>query len=354
MSSAYNFIFSNTESVAVSSLPANMQPGGDPGVGLFDANAPTPGTNGAPLVRVPGKGLWMVINGFWQQIAPAPDTGGGTLPPGSVGQAQLQPASVGTDQLIDGSVTLAKLDPALALPADSVGTPQLQDGSVTAEKLAGGFTLPANSVGTPELIAASVTQDKLALLSVGGPQLILASVGQPQMGLLSVGTPQLILASVGQEQLALLSVGTPQLIDASVTAEKLAPGVFSNPVAGLQVAQATYDFSVDGGAEGTITPATNAVIPANAIVMNQVIDWTTPAAGNNNVTAIGLTGQDAALLDPTERVNLTGIIPGNVQFQTSSTWLKLAADSSITLTVTQAPLTAGVCNIWVFYLSVPA
>src|SRR6266498_3452169 len=46
-------------------------------------------------------------------------------------------------------------------------------------------------------------------------------------------------------------------------------------ITGVRLAHATYDFAVDGGAIGLITPATNNTIPSGAIILGGIIDITT-------------------------------------------------------------------------------
>lgn len=126
----------------------------------------------------------------------------------------------------------------------------------------------------------------------------------------------------------------------------------------IQVAHAKYDFAVDGGgAPGLITPAANATIPANSIIYSQIINWTTPGVGVSNTTSIGTTGTGggaAILLAATAVGSLTGIVQGLIVPQTASGFKKLTTAGTITLTTATAALTAGVCDIWVYYVTAGA
>lgn len=126
-------------------------------------------------------------------------------------------------------------------------------------------------------------------------------------------------------------------------------------ISALRVAHATYNFAVDGGgAPGLITPAANAIIPANSIIIGAVIDWTTAGTGTSNTTAIGTTGTGSAvnaLLHATAVASLTGIVQSQIVQNTASGFVKITTAGTITLTTAVAALTAGVCEIYVFYVT---
>src|SRR4051812_40771085 len=63
----------------------------------------------------------------------------------------------------------------------------------------------------------------------------------------------------------------------------------------LRMARAKYDFAVDGGgAPGLITPATNAVIPDNAIIVGGLCNSTTALVGSSTTIAIGTSAGSSA------------------------------------------------------------
>ena len=148
---------------------------------------------------------------------------------------------------------------------------------------------------------------------------------------------------------------------ASITANSVGDGqLVANTAVGLsalRVAHATYNFTVDGGgAPGLITPAANATNPANSIIIGGVIDWTTAGQGATNTTAIGVTGTGGAtnaLLHATAVASLTGIVQCQIVQQTASGFVKITTAGTVTLTTATAALTAGVCEIFVFYVVSP-
>lgn len=149
----------------------------------------------------------------------------------------------------------------------------------------------------------------------------------------------------------------------SVTAGQwtLMPGSAGSSSAVGTVAQgvchATYNFAVDGGgAPGLITPAANCTIPANSIIFNEVINWTTAGTGATNTTSIGTTGTGggaAILQSATAVASLTGIVQGVIVPQTASGFKKITTAGTVTLTTATAALTNGLAEIWVFYLTSP-
>jgi hypothetical protein len=121
----------------------------------------------------------------------------------------------------------------------------------------------------------------------------------------------------------------------------------------VQVCHAEYSFANDGGGTGLITPANNCTIPAKSILYGLVINWTTAGTGTGNTTSIGVTGTGggaAALLAATAVASLTGLVPGIVTFAAP---IKITTAGTVTLTTAVAALTAGVCEIYVFFVVSP-
>ena len=121
----------------------------------------------------------------------------------------------------------------------------------------------------------------------------------------------------------------------------------------LRMARAKYDFAVDGGgAPGLITPATNAVIPDNAIIVSGFANATTALVGSSTTIAIGTSAGSAAnsLKAATAEATFSAdAIVALVPVMTAATAVKLSAAGSITLTTAVAALTAGVLEVTVFY-----
>lgn len=118
-----------------------------------------------------------------------------------------------------------------------------------------------------------------------------------------------------------------------------------------RVAKATYSFAVDGGAQGTITPATNSTIPLGAVVTGVFVDCTTnvaPAAGATIAINGGGTTLVTAATATAHGLN-TGTVKKSLALVSSATAIKTTANGAITLTVASADLTAGVVNIYVEY-----
>lgn len=121
-----------------------------------------------------------------------------------------------------------------------------------------------------------------------------------------------------------------------------------------RVARAKYDFAVDGGAIGLITPVTNVTLPDNAIIIGGILNPTTALTSLGSATIASGTsaGSSATSLKAATAVAsysldaLLAVVP----VWTAGSSFKMTAAGLITLTVATAALTAGVLEISVFYI----
>ncbi len=120
----------------------------------------------------------------------------------------------------------------------------------------------------------------------------------------------------------------------------------------LRMARARYNFAVDGGVVGLITPAVNAVIPNNAIIIGGILNPTTALVGASSTIAVGTSAGSAAnslKAATAEATYSIDAVLATVPVFTAASSIKLTAAGSITITVAVADLTAGVMEITVFY-----
>lgn len=121
----------------------------------------------------------------------------------------------------------------------------------------------------------------------------------------------------------------------------------------LQEAKTTYDFSVDGGAVGTITPKATVIIPAGAVIFGGFIQGITlPTSGGGATIAIGLgSGAQVAALKAATAIAtyVAGATVALIPVFTAASVVKAAADTAITFTIATAALTAGKVQVTVFY-----
>ena len=118
------------------------------------------------------------------------------------------------------------------------------------------------------------------------------------------------------------------------------------------VAHAKYDFAVDGGAVSTITPASTATLPDNAIMIGGVVNSTTAVTSGGSATvAIGTSAGSSttAILGATAKASLGADVLVNA-VPVFATPVKLTAAGSITFTIGTAALTAGVIEVFVLYV----
>ena len=124
-----------------------------------------------------------------------------------------------------------------------------------------------------------------------------------------------------------------------------------------RVCHVTYSFAVDGGAT-PIVPAGNCTIPINSVITNVSINSTTAVTASGSATvAVGCVGGTAcgasALMAATAKASLgTNAFGQSIPVpQTASTWIKTTAATGLTLTIAVGPLTAGVIEIYAFYIA---
>lgn len=120
-------------------------------------------------------------------------------------------------------------------------------------------------------------------------------------------------------------------------------------------AKATYDFATDGGAISTITPTNSPTIPINAIILGGVLEvQVVPVGGGASIgVGLGSGAQVASLLAataiagaPWSTTGMKAVIP----LFTVATYVKVAAATRLTFTVSATPLSAGRFNVNVVYL----
>lgn len=135
------------------------------------------------------------------------------------------------------------------------------------------------------------------------------------------------------------------------------PGISTGIGAGfdktLRMGKAIYEFAVDGGTSGLITPAKNILLPDNAIIVSGFANPTTALTSGGSATiAIGTSaGSSASALKAATAVAtysadaLIALVP----VFTAATAVKLTAAGKLTITVAVADLIGGVMEITVFY-----
>lgn len=118
-------------------------------------------------------------------------------------------------------------------------------------------------------------------------------------------------------------------------------------------AKMTYDFAVDGGVQGLITPSNSPTIPTKAIILGGTIDITTTLTSGGAATiSVGTsagssaTALKAATAVATWAAGQIAVVP----VFTAATFLKLTAAGRPTLTVAVADLTAGKFDLNLVYV----
>ena len=131
---------------------------------------------------------------------------------------------------------------------------------------------------------------------------------------------------------------------------------FWESISGVRLARAVYDFSVDGGAAGLITPAVsvNTIIPSTSIILGGVINIiTTFTSGGSATIAVGLSAGGAgaaALKAATAVATWTAGLMAVVPLFAAANMIRMTADGTITFTIATADLTAGKAEVDLLYL----
>lgn len=124
----------------------------------------------------------------------------------------------------------------------------------------------------------------------------------------------------------------------------------------VRLFHAQYSFANDGGVIGLITPKNNISLPINSVIINFWVNSTTAGAGATATVAVGTSaGSSAASLLAATAIasfSLNAFIHGIPTPQTATSFVKLTAAGSITITVAVAALTAGIFELYgEFYVS---
>ncbi len=158
--------------------------------------------------------------------------------------------------------------------------------------------------------------------------------------------------------------GVPQPVGSTVSYTCTTAGAWYSSAAGTQaaaglgvmgVAHAIYNVLVDGGgAPGAVTPAINATIPANAILIGATINSPTALAATGGAAniEIGTTAGSSAtsILTSTAKGTFTtdAVVNGTV---TLAAPVKMSAAGSINITSITNPFTTGLVEIFVYYVT---
>lgn len=120
----------------------------------------------------------------------------------------------------------------------------------------------------------------------------------------------------------------------------------------LRTAYAFYDFAVDGGGAGTITPAQTTEIPNNAVMIGLWTHVKTACASSGSATikinagGVDLTGAVAFNDNEYDTANQVSNQTGLNQSDLAG---KATSDADIKVIIATAALTAGAVDIWIQY-----
>jgi hypothetical protein len=122
-------------------------------------------------------------------------------------------------------------------------------------------------------------------------------------------------------------------------------------ISNLLVARARFDFGIDGGVVGAITPKFTVTLPANAVIVAGTVNSTTAVTSAGAATvSVGTTAGSSAtsILAATGKASLTANALLNA-VPVFATPVKMSAAGDVNVTVGTATLTAGVIEIVLMY-----
>ncbi len=130
----------------------------------------------------------------------------------------------------------------------------------------------------------------------------------------------------------------------------------ANASQALSVAHCKYSFAVNGGAQSTIAPTNSDTIPDNSILVGATINSTTAVDSLGSATvAIGTSAgsSTSSIKAATAKASYStdALLNGVPVFATP---VKLTAAGTITFTIGAADLTAGIIEVWVYYVTAAA
>lgn len=119
----------------------------------------------------------------------------------------------------------------------------------------------------------------------------------------------------------------------------------------LTAVRGRYDFAVDGGAVGTIPLIGAAVIPANVVILGGFIDVITAVASGTGTVALQV---EAAgdILAATGAAGLTVGRKSVIPAFTGASSVRPTVARDISAVIATAALTAGVFDVYLFYVVV--
>lgn len=269
------------------------------------------------------------------------------------GQTQIAVASVSSNAIVSPSLTmqpavLGAFQTELFVDAELIGVTSLNGTTLTVQR---------GLEGTPQTPHASG-----AVVWWGPPNYFSLSVGNPSGACTASNVTSLprFYVFTGQGWTCPTSgarsgLWTLQytLMTAVLPAESSLTGTVSS-----SVCHAQYSFAVDGGAVSTITPLKNCTIPINAVIWQgyTVIGATT--VGSTGNVSVGLSaggGSTTSVLAATARASLTTGLMFQAPFvqttasASNTSYLKLSAAATVTVTIATNALTAGTLDVYLFY-----
>lgn len=117
------------------------------------------------------------------------------------------------------------------------------------------------------------------------------------------------------------------------------------------MARVTWNFAIDGGAKGLITPRKGLVLPAGAIITNVYWKTVTSVTGGANATlGLQLVVNEDLMQHRAVSTLTAGTLQAGVPINTLATFLKLSTEKTVKFATPTASLTAGKVDAYIEYV----
>lgn len=114
----------------------------------------------------------------------------------------------------------------------------------------------------------------------------------------------------------------------------------------------TWDYTVDGGAVGTISPSRGAVLPASAIITRAWFNTLTTLVAGSGTPTIAWNSEGAGdIYAAATYANFTAAnFVAGIEDGTTTHSLKMLADRTVKMTIASASVTAGKIDLFIEYV----
>lgn len=271
----------------------------------------------------------------------------------AAGDTQIAVASVSSNAIVSPAITmqpavLGAFQTELFIDGELIGVTSINGTTLTVQRGLEGTPNTAHATGTVTWWGPPTYFS----LSIGNPSGACTAANVTSLPRFYVFTGQGWVCPASGPRSGLWTLQYT-LMSAVLPADSSLTGTTSS-----NVCHAQYSVAVDGGTVTTITPLKNCTIPANAVIWQGYTVVGATTVGSTGNVSVGLSaggGNTTSVLAATARASLTtGLMFQAPMVQTTASasntsYLKLTAAATVTVTIGTNALTAGTLDVYLFY-----